>query len=88
MRGLIRRFPAIKSIKNIVKIHIMLQTFKEMNAESCSAQTEKDFASKAGVPFIRINMGERKNCMSANPVRAARIKANAVQRHRATEPFA
>ena len=63
------------SDKNILKIHIVLKLSKEMNAESYSAQTGKDFASKAGVPFIRINMGERRNCMSADPVRAARIKS-------------
>ena len=59
-----------------------------MNSEICSAQTEEDSASNASGLFIGINMGEQKNSMNANPVRAVNIKANAVLRHRETEPFA
>ena len=55
-----------------------------MNPETCSARGEGNSASNAGVLYIRISMGERKNSMNANPVRAANIKVNAVQRHQAT----
>lgn len=53
-----------------------------MNSEICSDQTEEDSASNASGLFIGINMGEQKNSMNANPVRAVNIKANAVLRHR------